>query len=106
MPIAEISSLSRSKGILCIVDGAQVAGAVKVNVKESGCHAYATNGHKWLMGPKGTDLLYLSKDVQHIIRPMQLKSSTLSSSMIKKSRLGRLPYRQGFGRHTTETMPL
>ncbi|MCW3117436.1 MAG: hypothetical protein JWM28_1518 [Chitinophagaceae bacterium] len=75
MPIAEISSLARSKGILCIVDGAQAVGAVKVNLKESGCHAYATSGHKWLMGPKGTGLLYLSKDVQDIIRPMQFEES-------------------------------
>ena len=75
MPVAEISSLARSKGILCIVDGAQAAGAIKVNVKELGCDAYATSGHKWLMGPKGTGLLYLSKDVQHIIRPIQFEES-------------------------------
>ncbi|MCU1289587.1 MAG: hypothetical protein JWN60_1816 [Acidobacteria bacterium] len=75
MPIAEISALARSKGILCIVDGAQAAGAIKVNVKELGCHAYATSGHKWLMGPKGTGLLYLSKDAQDVIRPMQFDES-------------------------------
>lgn len=75
MPIAEISALARSRGILCIVDGAQAAGAIKVNVKELGCHAYATSGHKWLMGPKGTGLLYLSKEVQDMIRPMQFEES-------------------------------
>ena len=75
MPIAQISSLARSKGILCVVDGAQAAGAIKVNVKELGCHAYATSGHKWLMGPKGTGLLYVSKDIQHIIRPIQFEES-------------------------------
>ena len=75
MPIPEISALARSKGILCIVDGAQAAGAIKVNVKELGCHAYATSGHKWLMGPKGTGLLYLSKDAQAAIRPMQFEES-------------------------------
>lgn len=75
MPIAEISSLARENGALCIVDGAQAAGAIHVNVKELGCHAYATSGHKWLMGPKGTGLLYLSKDAQEIIRPMQFEES-------------------------------
>lgn len=74
-PVAEISALARAKGILCIVDGAQAAGAIKVNVKDLGCHAYATSGHKWLMGPKGTGLLYLSKEVQDIIRPMQFEQS-------------------------------
>jgi selenocysteine lyase/cysteine desulfurase len=75
MPIAEISALARSKGILCVVDGAQAAGAIKVNVRELGCHAYATSGHKWLMGPKGTGLLYISKDAQSTIRPMQFEGS-------------------------------
>ncbi len=75
VPVEKISALARSKGILCIVDGAQAAGAVKVNVKELGCHAYATSGHKWLMGPKGTGLLYISKDAQDIIRPMQFDES-------------------------------
>jgi selenocysteine lyase/cysteine desulfurase len=75
MPIAEISLLARAKGTLCIVDGAQAAGAIEVNVKKLGCHAYATSGHKWLMGPKGTGLLYLSKDAQDIIRPIQFEES-------------------------------
>lgn len=75
MPIAEISALARANGTLCIVDGAQAAGAIRVNVKELGCHAYATSGHKWLMGPKGTGLLYLSKEAQDIIRPMQFEES-------------------------------
>src|ERR1051325_4764081 len=52
MPIAEISSLAKANGALCIVDGAQAAGAIEVNVKKLGCDAYATSGHKWLMGPK------------------------------------------------------
>lgn len=75
MPIKEISSLARRRGVLCIVDGAQAVGAIKVNVKELGCHAYATSGHKWLMGPKGTGLLYLSKEAQETIRPMQFEQS-------------------------------
>jgi selenocysteine lyase/cysteine desulfurase len=75
LPIAEISKLARSKGILFIVDGAQAAGAIKVNVKALGCHAYATSGHKWLMGPKGTGLLYISKDAQSLIRPIQFEES-------------------------------
>ena len=75
MPVAEISSLARTNGTLCIVDGAQAAGAIEVNVKNLGCDAYATSGHKWLMGPKGTGLLYLSKDAQDSIRPMQFEES-------------------------------
>jgi selenocysteine lyase/cysteine desulfurase len=75
MPITEISGMARSRGVLCIVDGAQAAGAIRVNVRELGCHAYATSGHKWLLGPKGTGLLYIAKEAQSIIRPMQFEES-------------------------------
>lgn len=74
-PIAEISSLARANGTLCIVDGAQSIGAIDVNVNKLGCDAYATSGHKWLMGPKGTGLLYLSKEARDMIRPMQFEES-------------------------------
>lgn len=70
MPIAEVAALARSRGLICVVDGAQAAGAIRVNVRELGCHAYATSGHKWLLGPKGTGLLYIAKDAQAAIRPM------------------------------------
>jgi selenocysteine lyase/cysteine desulfurase len=75
MPITEISALARSRGLMCVVDGAQAAGAIRVNVRELGCDAYATSGHKWLLGPKGTGLLYIRKDAQAAIRPMAYEDS-------------------------------
>jgi selenocysteine lyase/cysteine desulfurase len=75
MPVAEVSALARSRRLMCIVDGAQAAGAIRVNVRELGCHAYATSGHKWLLGPKGTGLLYIAKDAQTAIRPMAYEDS-------------------------------
>lgn len=75
MPIAEVAALARSRGLMCIVDGAQAAGAIRVNVRDLGCHAYATSGHKWLLGPKGTGLLYIARDAQASIRPMAYEDS-------------------------------
>src|SRR5688572_27945718 len=75
MPIAEVAALARSRGVMCVVDGAQAVGAIRVNVRELGCHAYATSGHKWLLGPKGTGLLYIAKDAQAAIRPMAYEES-------------------------------
>ena len=51
-----------------------------MNVRELGCDAYATSGHKWLMGPKGTGLLFIAKDAQPHIRPMALEESYRTSS--------------------------
>ncbi|HEX7942056.1 MAG TPA: aminotransferase class V-fold PLP-dependent enzyme, partial [Gemmatimonadaceae bacterium] len=61
MPVAPLSALARSHDCLAVVDGAQAVGGIAVDVKALGCHAYATSGHKWLLGPKGTGLLYLSE---------------------------------------------
>ena len=71
MPIAEIAALARTRGVLCVVDGAQAVGEIDVDVKRLGCHAYATSGHKWLMGPKGTGILYVSNEAAPAIEPVQ-----------------------------------
>ena len=69
MPIAEIAAIARRRGVLCVVDGAQAVGQIGVDVKALGCDAYATSGHKWLMGPKGTGFVYISKDAGDAIAP-------------------------------------
>ncbi len=95
MPIREIASLARSKGILCVVDGAQAVGGIEVDVKELGCHAYATSGHKWLMGPKGTGLLYISSDADQAIQPIQLAGG--HSYYSESSGVGNIPGAVGLG---------
>jgi selenocysteine lyase/cysteine desulfurase len=72
MPVREIAALARSRGVLCVVDGAQALGQIPVDVRALDCHAYAAPGHKWLMGPKGTGMLYLSPDAGALIEPVQL----------------------------------
>jgi selenocysteine lyase/cysteine desulfurase len=44
---------------------------MEVDVKKLGCHAYVATGHKWLMGPKGTGFLYISKEASSLIQPVQ-----------------------------------
>jgi len=94
MPIAEISALARERGILCVVDGAQAVGAIEVNIKALGCHAYATSGHKWLMGPKGTGLLYVSRDAG-AIQPIQWQDEHRYGA--HSAGVGPLPLVIGFG---------
>lgn len=74
MPVAELSQLAREHGCLAVVDGAQAVGAIAVDLKALGCHAYATSGHKWLLAPKGTGLLYLSEELGARIDPIALQS--------------------------------
>jgi selenocysteine lyase/cysteine desulfurase len=44
-----------------LFDGAQGVGAVPVDVRALGCDAYAGAGQKWLCGPDGTGMLYVSR---------------------------------------------
>ena len=47
-------------GVPVLFDGAQGAGAVPADVAALGCDAYAGSGQKWLCGPDGTGMLYVS----------------------------------------------
>ncbi len=62
LPVQEIGRLAARHGLWYFIDGAQSAGQLVFDVRGIGCHAYATSGHKWLLGPKGTGLLYVARD--------------------------------------------
>jgi cysteine desulfurase/selenocysteine lyase len=63
LPVKEIAGIARAKKIWFFIDGAQTAGMFPFNLHEIGCDAYATSGHKWLMGPKETGLLYVRREM-------------------------------------------
>jgi L-cysteine/cystine lyase len=55
-------------GVPVILDGAQGAGAVEVDVEALGCVAYAAAGQKWLCGADGTGFLYLQPEFGERVR--------------------------------------
>ncbi len=64
LPARELCRLAHDRGALAIVDGAQAVGQVKVDVKQIGCDAYVASPHKWLLAPKGTGILYITRALQ------------------------------------------
>lgn len=72
LPVAELCALAREHGCKAIIDGAQGPGAMPVDVRALGCHAYAASGHKWLMGPKGTGFLYISPEMSGALDALPL----------------------------------
>jgi selenocysteine lyase/cysteine desulfurase len=70
LPVKEIATMAKAKNLWFFIDGAQAAGMLPFSLHEIGCDAYATSGHKWLLGPKGTGLLYVRKDMLDVIQPM------------------------------------
>jgi cysteine desulfurase/selenocysteine lyase len=56
-PVAELTALAHAHGAVVLVDGAQAAAHVPVDVTALGCDFYACSGHK-LYGPTGIGVLY------------------------------------------------
>src|SRR5262245_30923412 len=63
LPVAAIAGLAHARGALVVVDGAQAAGAMPVDVPASGADFYAIPAHKWRLGPEGMGALAVSQDV-------------------------------------------
>lgn len=58
-PIEEIAHWCRQEGILLLVDAAQSAGLLPIDVEAMGIDLLAAPGHKNLLGPAGTGFLYV-----------------------------------------------
>lgn len=66
--VEELGPWCRKMGILLLVDGAQSAGLFDLDVEAMEIDLLAVPGHKGLLGPPGTGLLYIREDLQ--IRPL------------------------------------
>ncbi|HEX4520192.1 MAG TPA: aminotransferase class V-fold PLP-dependent enzyme [Gaiellaceae bacterium] len=64
LPIAGLSAAARDAGVAMVVDASQSAGHIPLSLSELGATAVAMPGHKGLLGPMGTGLLYLAPDVE------------------------------------------
>jgi cysteine desulfurase/selenocysteine lyase len=56
-----ITKIAHRNGIKVLIDGAQSAGHMPVDLKDLGCDFFATAGHKGLLGPQGTGVLYVKE---------------------------------------------
>jgi cysteine desulfurase/selenocysteine lyase len=59
-PVAEVGRICRERDLLFLVDAAQTAGVLPIDVQEMGIDLLAFPGHKSLLGPTGTGALYVS----------------------------------------------
>lgn len=59
-PIGDLADVAHEHGAVLIVDGAQGAGHMPVDLTALGADAYACSGHKGLLGPQGVGVLYLA----------------------------------------------
>lgn len=62
LPLRDVADLAARHGAMVIVDAAQSAGHVPIDLHASGVDVYAMAGQKWLCGPEGTGFLYVRRD--------------------------------------------
>ncbi|MCS7021213.1 MAG: aminotransferase class V-fold PLP-dependent enzyme [Gemmataceae bacterium] len=89
-PITEIGRLVRSRDALFLVDAAQTAGVVSIDVQAMCIDLLAFPGHKGLLGPTGTGALYVGPRAEAIIRPWREGGTGGDSSSPTQPR--ELPY--------------
>jgi cysteine desulfurase / selenocysteine lyase len=77
LPVGEVGPELRDAGIPLLVDAAQTAGAVPIDVEEMGIRLLAFTGHKSMFGPMGTGGLYVSPE---IVLPPLIRGGTGSRS--------------------------
>jgi L-cysteine/cystine lyase len=69
LPIRAIADIAHARGATVIVDGAQSAGAIPVDLEATGADVYAVPGQKWLLGPEGTGAVAIPRHARERIRP-------------------------------------
>lgn len=69
LPVKEIAQLARAKRVWLAIDGAQAVGHIPLDVKDLGADFYMASGHKWLLGPKRTGILYVHENMLDMLRP-------------------------------------
>ncbi|POA35806.1 MULTISPECIES: cysteine desulfurase [unclassified Pseudomonas] len=91
-PIRRIVELAHARGVRVLVDGAQAAPHLKVDVRALGCDFYALSGHK-MYGPTGIGVLYGRHELLESMPPYQGGGDMILSVSFEKTVYNKPPYK-------------
>ncbi len=91
-PVATIAEMAHARNIPVLVDGAQAAPRLPVNVQELDCDFYAFSGHK-TYGPTGIGVLYGKVSLLESMPPYQGGGDMISSVTFDKTIYNRVPHK-------------
>jgi cysteine desulfurase/selenocysteine lyase len=89
-PVKRIIELAHSRDIPVLLDGAQAAPHIKVDVRDLGCDFYAFSGHK-MCGPTGIGVLYGKSDLLNAMPPFMGGGDMIASVTFEKTTYNVLP---------------
>jgi cysteine desulfurase / selenocysteine lyase len=91
-PAADLCAKARTVGAVTLVDAAQSAGHMPLNVKEIGCDFFAFSGHK-MCGPTGSGALYGRAELLDAMPPWHGGGEMIVSVALEKSSFKKAPHR-------------
>ena len=91
-PVRRIIELAHQQGVPVLIDGAQAAPRLKVDVRELDADFYAFSGHK-IYGPTGIGVLYGKAALLEAMPPYQGGGDMISSVTFEKTLYNKLPHK-------------
>lgn len=91
-PIKEIAAIAHEHGAVIIVDGAQGAPHMKIDVKDLDCDFYAFSGHK-MAAPTGIGVLYGKKEILEQMEPVEFGGEMIDFVHLYESTWKELPWK-------------
>ena len=91
-PVADLCAKARSVGAVSLVDAAQSAGHLPVDVRQLGCDFLACSGHK-MCGPTGIGVLYGRSELLEAMPPWQGGGEMIVSVSLEKTTFKKPPHR-------------
>lgn len=69
LPIARIAEIAHARDAVVVIDGAQSAGAIRVDLAATGADVYAISAQKWLLGPEGMGAVAITPAARDRLAP-------------------------------------
>ncbi|MGN1385266.1 MAG: cysteine desulfurase [Bacillus sp. (in: firmicutes)] len=91
-PIKEIAEIAHENGAVMVVDGAQGAPHIKIDVQDLNCDFYALSGHK-MCGPTGIGVLYGRKHLLESMPPIEFGGEMIDFVDLYDSTWKELPWK-------------
>ncbi|HOY10213.1 MAG TPA: cysteine desulfurase, partial [Candidatus Omnitrophota bacterium] len=91
-PVMDIITTAHEHGAVVLIDGAQAAGHLAMDVQELDCDFLVFSGHK-IFGPTGTGVLYGKADLLNRMPPYQTGGDMITSVTFEKTTYNILPYK-------------
>ena len=91
-PVKEIVGIAHQHGVPCMIDGAQSAPHIKIDVKDMDCDFYAFSGHK-MYGPTGIGVLYGKEKFLEEMPPYQGGGEMIGTVSFEKTTFAELPFK-------------